>query len=87
MEIPDLDSTEGLIAAINFSIFPVCLSCIITLPAYLMNKGASLGFIGFFIVSAVAYTLWIFVYAVSQFFAAKIFRGQIAEHSCAAAAQ
>src|SRR5258705_11779076 len=72
----DLDSPDSLIAAIKFAIFPTFLSCIISLPPYLLRKDASLGVIGYFIVTLVADALQIFLFAVSQRVIAKILRGR-----------
>jgi hypothetical protein len=72
----DLDSTDSLIAALKFAIFPTCLTSFVELPAYLLTKDASLGFIGYFIVSLVTSPLQIFIFSVSQRVSAKIWLGR-----------
>ena len=82
LEKRDLDSTDTLIAAIQFAVFPVALASIVQLPLYLMTKDTAFGFVGYFVVCAVAYPTVVFICAASQRTGAVIFRGKGSLTAC-----
>jgi hypothetical protein len=45
----DLNSTSAIVDAVQFAVFPLALTTIITLPLYLATKDQTLGFTGYLI--------------------------------------
>lgn len=76
VETLDRESTDTLIGAIQFAVFPILLSVFIQLTPYLAIKDAPFGLGGYFVVCGFLYPAGIFSAAVSQRFSAIIVRGK-----------
>jgi hypothetical protein len=76
LQAVDLQSTDALLTAIQFAVFPVVLSTVILCPCFLAMKNTPFGFVGFLVVSAVMYPTAIFLAAVAQRLSAFFVRGK-----------
>jgi hypothetical protein len=81
----DLDSLESILAALQFSIFPISLSIIIELPIYLLAKDTTFGLVGYVIAKFVAYFAIVFIFAVCQRVSAKMLFGKGTMNACVVA--
>jgi hypothetical protein len=62
----DLNTTSAITDAVQFAVFPIGLTTIITLPLYLATKDQTLGFTGYLIAATFDNCALVFLLAVSQ---------------------
>jgi hypothetical protein len=78
----DLNTTPAIVDGVQFAIFPIALTTIITLPLYLATKDQTLGFSGYLIAATFDNCGVVFFCAISQRFSAVIMRGKGGFNAC-----
>jgi len=78
----DINSTSAIVDAVQFAVFPLALTTIITLPLYLAIKDHALGFTGYLIAATFDNCALLFVYAIAQRAGAIIMRGKATFNAC-----